>query len=304
MPTRRRLLTSSAGLGLMAVMRPLSGLAQAALLERAVPATGERLPVIGLGTYRTFDVGASPEERAPLIAVTRAFFEHGGVVVDSSPRYGPSESVFGDVLVEVGRPERIFAATKIDADDRETGLAQMHASSDLMGVERVDLSQVHNLRAWRTQLPMLREMKRQGRIRYVGISASRDSLYAEFESIMRSEPLDFIQINYSVGERGAAQRILPLAQELGIAVLINRPFAAGELFSALASQPLPTWAREIGCRSWAQLLLKYVLAHPAVTVVLQATADPEHLLDNLAAARGELPDAALRGRLEALLDAA
>jgi aryl-alcohol dehydrogenase-like predicted oxidoreductase len=285
MPTRRRLLTSSAGLGLMAVLRPLSGLAQAALLERAVPATGERLPVIGLGTYRTFDVGASPEERAPLIAVTRAFFEHGGVVVDSSPRYGPSESVFGDVLVEVGRPERIFAATKIDADDRETGLAQMHASSDLMGVERV-------------------EMKREGRIRYVGISASRDSLYAEFESIMRSEPLDFIQINYSVGERGAAQRILPLAQELGIAVLINRPFAAGELFSALASQPLPTWAREIGCRSWAQLLLKYVLAHPAVTVVLQATADPEHLLDNLGAARGELPDAALRGRLEALLDAA
>jgi aryl-alcohol dehydrogenase-like predicted oxidoreductase len=304
MISRRSILQSATQLGLLSMAGPATAVAQSGLLQRSIPSTGERLPAIGLGTYRTFNVGDSAAERDPLIAVTQLFFDHGGVVVDSSPRYGPSEAVFGDVLAQIKRPARLFAATKVDADGRAEGIRQMEASPALMGVDRIDLMQVHNLRDWRTQLPILHERKAQGEFRYVGISASRQDLYEDFEAIMRGESLDFIQINYSLGERLAAERILPLAQELGLAVLINRPFVAGELFAALAGQALPAWAESIGCQSWAQLLLKFVLAHPAVTVVLQATADPAHLLDNLGAARGDLPDAGMQQALIRLLESA
>lgn len=301
--TRRTLLHSAAAFGIGSAVEPHLLRAQAPLLQRTIPATGEPLPAIGLGTYRTFDIGDDRAARDPLVEVTRRFFAAGGAVVDSSPRYGPSERVFGDVLAQVGIPAHLFAATKVDADGREAAIEQMEASPALMGVARIDLMQVHNLRDWRTHLPLLREWKTAGRFRYVGISASRSDIYAEFEHIMRTEPLDFVQVNFSVGERESAERILPLAADRGLAVMINRPFVAGELFAALSGTPLPAWAGEIGCRSWAQLFLKFVLAQPSVTVVLQATRNPAHLLDNLDAARGELPNADQQQRLIELVDA-
>jgi diketogulonate reductase-like aldo/keto reductase len=301
--TRRTLLRGAGAIGIGAAVGPRRPLAQAPLLQRMIPATGEPLPAIGLGTYRTFDIGDDRAARDPLVEVTRRFFAGGGAVVDSSPRYGPSERVFGDVLAQVGIPAHLFAATKVDADGRAAAIEQMQASPALMGVTRIDLMQVHNLRDWRTHLPLLREWQAAGHFRYIGISASRNDLYEEFERIMRTEPLDFVQINFSVGERESAERILPLAADRGLAVMINRPFVAGELFAALSGTPLPAWAGEIGCRSWAQLFLKFVLAHPSVTVVLQATRNPAHLLDNLDAARGELPNADLQRRLIELVDA-
>lgn len=302
--TRRSLLQSAAALSIGPVIGPDPARSQAPLLTRTIPATGEPLPAIGLGTYRTFNVGQDRSARDPLIEVTRRFFAGGGAVVDSSPRYGPSEQVFGDVLAQVGRPSQLFAATKVDADDRASAIEQMQASTELMGVARIDLMQVHNLRGWQTHLPVLREWKAQGQFRYIGISASRSDLYQEFEHIMRTVPLDFVQINYSAGEWESAERILPLAQDRGLAVMINRPFVAGELFAAMADTPLPDWASDLGCRSWAQLFIKFVLAHPAVTVVLQATRNPQHLVDNLDAARGALPNADQQRRLRELVQAA
>lgn len=284
-----------------AALLPLASQAQAPLLERAIPKTGERLPAIGLGTYRTFNVADDPAALEPLRRVTARFFAEGGTVIDSSPRYGPSEAVFGDVLAGLEPPEDLFAATKVDADDRDTAARQMRASVENMGVSEIDLMQVHNLRDWRELLPLLRDRKERGQFRYVGISASRESLYDEFEQIMRSEALDAIQINYSLGEQRSAERILPLAADLGLAVFINRPFVAGKLFAEFANRPLPEWAGEIDCVSWAQVFLKFVLSEPSVTVVLQATSNPTHLGQNLDAARGKLPDAALRQRMLALV---
>jgi aryl-alcohol dehydrogenase-like predicted oxidoreductase len=284
-----------------ATLRAPCAAAEDDLLARPIPNTGERLPVIGLGTYRTFNVGNDPTALAPLIRVTQLFFEHGGRVVDSSPRYGPSEAVFGDVLARLQPPESLFVATKVDADDRETGIRQMRESATNMGVDKIDLMQIHNLRGWRAQLPTLKEWKSHGEFRYIGISASHEDLYEEYERIMRSEPLDAIQINYSLGEQRSGERILPLAMDLGMAVFINRPFVAGKLFSSVAQRHLPAWAGEIDCTSWAQIFLKFVLSHPAVTVALQATADPDHLIDNLGAARGRMPDEALRRRMTELV---
>jgi aryl-alcohol dehydrogenase-like predicted oxidoreductase len=301
MISRRDILANAGALAALAISGSRAALAQSSLEQRAIPKTGERLPVIGLGTYRTFNVGDAAAEREPLQRVTELFFAQGGTVVDSSPRYGPSEAVFGDVLAQIDAPEALFAATKVDADGREAGIRQMSVSPETMGVERIDLMQVHNLRDWRTHLPTLKEWKARGEFRYIGISASREDLYEEYEHIMRSEPLDVVQINYSLGEQRSAERILPLAADLGMGVFINRPFVAGELFARFGSQTLPDWAAEIDCDSWAQVFLKFVLSHPAVTVVLQATADPAHLLDNLEAARGRLPDSELLKRITGLL---
>ena len=299
--SRRKMLQRMGQCGAAAALLPLAARAQAPLLERAIPKTGERLPAIGLGTYRTFNVGSDPAEREPLRRVTELFFAQGGTVIDSSPRYGPSEAVFGDVLNELTPPEDLFAATKIDADDSQTAIAQMRDSVQKMGVGGIDLMQVHNLRGWREHMPILKEWKARGEFRYIGISASRENLYEAYEHIMRTEPLDAIQINYSLGEQKSAERLLPLAADLGMAVLVNRPFVAGELFSAFAGRPLPAWAADIDCVSWAQVFLKFILSHPAVTVVLQATSDPAHLRENLDAARGRLPDSGLRQRIAALV---
>jgi diketogulonate reductase-like aldo/keto reductase len=302
--TRRDLICRSAQLGLLAGFGGYGafGRAQTGYPMRAIPSSGERLPIVALGTYRTFDVARDPGALEALRAVTARFLELGGRVVDSSPQYGPAEAAFGRVIRQIPDvPSDLFAATKVAIDGREAGLRQMEESPEKMGVDAIDLMQIHNMRDWRTHLPTLRAWKEQGRVRYIGISASREPLYEEFVAIMRNEPLDFIQINYSVAERGSEDVILPLALERGMAVLINRPFVAGSLFPLVADRPLPDWAMELDCRSWAQFFLKFVLAHPAVTAAIQATTDVAHLEDNMAAAYGRMPDEATRVRMAGLL---
>jgi len=301
MISRRQVLAHVSRLSLLAAVGPSLAYPQESLILRAIPKTGERLPVVGLGTYRTFNVGEDPAELEPLRRVTQVFFDLGGRLVDSSPRYGPSEVVFGHVLRRLTNSDAVFAATKVSADGREEGIRQMEASPAKMGVEQIDLMQIHNLRDWKTHMPVLKEWKAQGRFRYIGISASREELYEEFLTVMRSEPLDFIQINYSVAERKSGESILPLAMDRGMAVLINRPFVAGALFPRVANRSLPEWAAEFDCSSWAQFFLKFVLSHSAVTVAIQATTSPQHLLDNMGAARGRIPDEATRQQMIRLM---
>src|SRR3954464_9795260 len=278
-----------------------SALAQAGARRhtRKIPSTQEALPVIGCGTWQTFDVGPSPAERAPLGEVLDALFAGGGSVVDSSPMYGRAEGVVGDLLAAAGSRGRAFLATKVWTRGRTEGIAQMERSMALLKTDRIDLMQIHNLVDWGTQLATLRDWKAQGRIRYLGVTHYTSSAYAELEAVMRAEPLDFVQVNYAIDDREAERRILPLAAERGMAVLINMPFGGGGLLRRLASRPLPPIATEIGCASWAQLLLKFVLGHPAVTCAIPGTAKPAHMADNVRAGRGPLPDAATRAALAA-----
>ena len=267
---------------------------------RPIPVSKEMLPVIGLGTWQTFDVGAGAE-REPLRRVLQRLVERGGRVVDSSPMYGRAESVVGDLAVELGLRDTLFVATKVWTSGRDAGIAQMEDSLRRLRGRRLDLMQVHNLVDWRTHLRTLGEWKRAGRVRYVGVTHYTAGAYGELEQVMKSEPLDFVQLNYSVAEREAERRLLPLAADRGIAVLVNRPFAEGALFRRVRGQTPPAWAAEIGCRSWAQLFLKWIVAHPAVTCVIPATSRPEHLEDNMQAGVGPVPDAAARERIAALV---
>ena len=296
--TRRaalRLLGAGAAAG--AAFRP-SGVS-AAVLERRIPSSGEMIPALGIGTWRVFDVGASAADRAPIKEVLRRFVELGGRVIDSSPMYGAAEGVVGDVGSEVGVLDRLFLATKVWTSGRQAGIAQIEQSFRRMRTRRVDLMQVHNLLDWQVHLRTLREWKAAGRIRYVGVTHYLSSAYDELESVLRGEPLDFVQVNYSLGERDSERRILPLARERGVAVLVNRPFAEGALFSRVRGKPVPPWAAEIDCASWAQIFLKWILGHPAVTCVIPGTGKPEHLLDNMKAGGGRQPDAAMRERIAA-----
>lgn len=301
MVSRRQILANAGRVCLLGAIKPSRVIAQNGLMQRAIPKTGELLPVIGLGTYRTFNVGDDPSELDPLKRVTDLFFQHGGTVVDSSPGYGPSEAAFGHIARQIDLPDNLFVATKVRAEGRDQGISQMDASPKKMGVSQIDLMQVHSLTDWRTQLPILKERKAQGIYRYIGITASREELYEDFITIMRREPLDFIQINYSVAERKAEETILPLAMDRGMAVFINRPFVAGALFPYVTKKALPDWAAEFDCESWGQFFLKFVLSHPAVTVALQATSSPDHLVDNLRAGQGLLPDEELRQRMVNLI---
>jgi diketogulonate reductase-like aldo/keto reductase len=297
-------LTRRAALRLMAAAAaagPASAGAAAPMLQRPIPSSGEAIPAIGLGTWRTFDVGGSPAERAPLEEVLQRFVALGGQVVDSSPMYGAAESVLGDLGAALAVTDRLFLATKVWTSGREAGIAQMEQSFQRLRVRRLDLMQVHNLLDWRTHLRALRAWKQAGRIRYLGVTHYTASAYDELERVLRSEPLDFVQVNYSLGEREAERRILPLARERGIAVLVNRPFSEGGLFRRVRGQALPAWAAEVGCASWAQIFLKWILAHPAVTCVIPATSRPQHVLDNMTAGTGALPDAATRDRMAALV---
>jgi diketogulonate reductase-like aldo/keto reductase len=297
-------LTRRAALRLMAAAAaagPASAGAASPMLQRPIPSSGEAIPAIGLGTWRTFDVGGSPAERAPLEEVLQRFVALGGQVVDSSPMYGAAESVLGDLGAALAVTDRLFLATKVWTSGREAGIAQMEQSFQRLRVRRLDLMQVHNLLDWRTHLRALRAWKQAGRIRYLGVTHYTASAYDELERVLRSEPLDFVQVNYSLGEREAERRILPLARERGIAVVVNRPFSEGGLFRRVRGQALPAWAAEVGCASWAQIFLKWILAHPAVTCVIPATSRPQHVLDNMTAGTGALPDAATRDRMAALV---
>ena len=269
---------------------------------RPIPSSGEALPVIGCGTWRTLDVGASSAEQAPLADVLRVLFAGGGSVVNSSPMYGSSEAVVGDLLAASGAREKAFIATKVWTTGRTDGIAQMQRSIKLLRAERIDLMQVHNLVDVRTHLPTLRAWKTEGRIRYLGVTHYTPSAYDQLEAVMRAERLDFVQLDYALDDRTAERRLLPLAAERGIAILVNRPFGGGGLLTRLGRSPLPDWAGEIGCTNWAQILLKFALSNPAVTCVIPATGNPKHMADNVAAGSGMFPDAALRARMIAALD--
>src|SRR3989442_11573436 len=298
-------LTRRAVLRLMAAAaaRPAPASASPAPLARPIPSSGETIPAVGLGTWRTFDVGASPTERAPLRDVLKDFAELGGRVVDSSPMYGAAESVVGDLAADLAITDKLFLATKVWTSGRDAGVAQMEQSLRRLRTQRLDLMQIHNLLDWRTHLRTLRDWKASGRVRYVGVTHYTSSAYDELERVLRSEPLDFVQVNYSLGEREAERRILPLARDRGVAVLANRPFSEGNLFQRVRGQTLPGWAAALDCESWAQFFLKWILAHPTVTCVIPATSRPQHLIDNMKAGRGTLPGAATRERMAALVAA-
>ena len=300
-PLSRRAVLRLMAAGAAAAGGPGRAAAEPALLARPIPASGETIPAIGLGTWRTFDVGGGPAERDPLREVLRRFAALGGRVVDSSPMYGTAESVVGDLGTELGILDTLFLATKVWTSGHAAGIAQMEQSLRRLRAPRLDLLQIHNLLDWRTHLRTLREWKQAGRIRYLGVTHYTSGAYDELERVLRSEPLDFLQVNYSLGEREADRRILPLARDRNVAVLVNRPFSEGGLFRRVRGTPLPPWAAEIGCASWAQFFLKWILAHPAVTCAIPATSKPEHLVDNMKAGTGPLPDAATRERMAALV---
>ncbi|WP_227753672.1 MULTISPECIES: aldo/keto reductase [Ramlibacter] len=269
------------------------------MLERPIPSTGETLPVIGCGTWLGFDVGARRADWPARAGVLRALFDAGGRVVDSSPMYGTAEQVLGELLHAGGLRERAFVATKVWTTGREAGMAQMERSFALLRTPVIDLMQVHNLVDWRTQLATLRDWKARGRVRYIGVTHYTPSAHAELEKVMRAQPLDFVQLDYSAEDRHARQRLLPLAAERGMAVIVNLPFGGGGLLKSLSRRPLPGWAAEIGCTTWSQVLLKFVLSEPAVTCVIPGTADPQHMADNAQAGRDAPPDAAFwAGKLD------
>jgi diketogulonate reductase-like aldo/keto reductase len=272
------------------------------LQTRIIPSTGQPLPVIGLGTYKAFDVGSGSKQRAPLTAVLQALFSAGGSVIDSSPMYGRAEGVVGDLLTANHAHEKSFVATKVWTEGRSAGISQMRRSLELLQQPTIDLMQVHNLVDWRHHLVTLREWKAEERIKYLGVTHYTSSAYAELEMAMRSETLDFVQLNYSLDDREAEQKLLPLAQDRGIAVLVNLPFGQGRLFKKLGAKPVPRWLQEIGCATWAQVLLKFVLANKSVTCVIPGTANPEHMAENCIAGVGPTLDESLRRQLLAYWD--
>ena len=267
------------------------------MLTKPIPRTGEIIPVIGMGTWATFDVGSSPEVRKPLEEVLAEFSRIGGKVIDSSPMYGNSEEVVGDLSAKLGLRQKLFIATKVWIEGAAAGVRQMEVSMRKLRADPIDLMQVHNLVDVNTQLRTLTDWQRRGRIRYIGITHRTAEAYPAVERVMVAHKLDFLQINYSIQEREAERRLLPVAQERGIAVIANRPFAGGELFSGLAKKPVPTWASEIDCSSWAQLMLKFVVSHPAITCAIPATSKVEHLRDNMQAGFGRMPDQKMRARI-------
>ena len=284
------LMAAATGFGGISAHAVPPGAGSGAMLSRRIPSTGEMLPVIGLGTWQTFDVGNSKEERAPLADVLSAFAALGGRLIDSSPMYGRSEEVAGDIAAGLGLREKLFVATKVWTEGRNAGIRQMEESMRRLRAKPIDLMQVHNLVDVRTHLATLRDWKRQGLVRYIGVTHYTAGSHDDVARILAAETVDFVQINYSVGEREAEQRLLPLAQERGVAVIVNRPFAGGNMFRRLRDQPLPPWAADIDCSTWAQILLKFVIGHPAVTCAIPATSKLAHLRDNMQAGTGRLPD--------------
>ncbi len=307
--TRRELLKLGAGAGaFLAVGRsPARGWAMgpqsADLVTKPIPSTGERVPVVGIGT-RDYNTGASDQEMEQFRQTLRSFVEGGGTVIDTAAGYGrsTSETVLGNLIAELGHGDRVFWATKVDRESRDEGIGRMEGSFEKLRADVVDLMQVHNLRGTAAQLATIRAWKAEGRIRYAGVTTSRESQYEAMLRTIRDEPLDFVQVDYSLANRGAGDRILPMCRDKGIATLINLPFGRARLFQAVAGMELPGWASE-WCDSWGQFFLKYVVSHPGVTVAIPGTTKPHHVIDNLGAARGWMPDAAMRTRMEQFFDA-
>jgi aryl-alcohol dehydrogenase-like predicted oxidoreductase len=303
--SRRTFLKAGVGVGAALFLPPgFSSAQNAPLLQKEIPSSRESIPVIGLGTARRYEEVKTQAEKAPLRATILKFKELGLKVIDSSPSYGTAEAVVGEIVDDLSIRDALFLATKVSLRElgREAGIKQIEQSFKLLRTHKIDLIAVHNLRDTQTQLRTLREMKEAGRIRYVGITTSFDNQYGEFEQTMKRELLDFVQVDYALDNRDAAKRILPLAADRGMAVMINLPFGRGRLFSAVQNKKLPDWASEFDCISWAQFFLKYIVSHPAVTCAVPGMAKAEYVIDNAGAARGRLPDAAMRRRMENFID--
>ncbi|MDX0624839.1 aldo/keto reductase [Sinorhizobium medicae] len=304
MTITRRAVVRGLGIGMSMPFMARPAMSQAAgLMARSIPKTGEALPLVGLGTWITFNVGDDSVLMDECAAVIAAFFEGGGRMIDCSPMYGSSQPTIGHGLARIGYPERLFSAEKVWISDTSGGAAQIEASREHWGVARFDLMQVHNLVSWDEHLPALFSMKASGRLRYVGITTSEGRRHREIEQVMASEPIDFVQITYNILDRAVEERILPLAQEKRVAVIVNRPFRQGDLIRRFEDAPLPDWVAETGARSWAQFLLKFIISHPAVTCAIPATTRVDHVRENLEAARGFLPDEKLRKRMTAYVEA-
>lgn len=300
MPVSRRAIIAGAAL---APLASRIGIAEEALIRRPIPATGEMLPAIGIGTSRRYEVEPVPDKVAPLKEAVQRFVALGGSVIDTAPSYGTAEDVLGQILAETGLREKVFLASKVDTKGRAETLAEFERSLKRMKVETLDLVAVHNLIDATDNLAALRDLKGGKKIRYVGVTVWRDGQLDGLESVMKREKLDFIQVNYAIDNRAAAERILPLAADTGVAVMINVPFGRDRLFKAVQGKELPAVAKDLGCASWPQFFLKYVLGHPAVTCPIPGMAKAAYVEDNVAAARGRLPDAAQRKQMETFIDA-
>lgn len=298
MHDRRRFLGSLGALGVAAGLAPMPLRATGPQpIRRAVPASGEMLPVIGMGTWITFNVGDDPVLRAERVKVLRTFFDRGGALIDSSPMYGSAEEVIGHGLARIDNDDALFSATKVWTPFQALGRKQMAESEKLWGTKRFDLMQVHNLVDWDAHLETLVDWKADGRVRYIGMTTSHGGRHEELSQIMQKQPIDFVQFTYNILDREAESRLLPLAADRGLGVLINRPFQRGALIDRMEQHPLPDWAQEFGAENWAQFLLKFIVAHPAVTCVIPATSRVDHMQENMAAGTGRLPDPAMRQRM-------
>lgn len=305
-PDRREFLKAGLAAGAALLLPPRETLGQSApLLQKKIPSSGEMIPIIGLGTARRYEEVKTEAEKVPLRETILKFKEVGLRVIDSSPSYGTAEAVVGEIVDGLKIRDSLFLATKVSLREigREQGIAQIEQSFKKLRTNKIDLIAVHNLRDTQVQLRTLREMKQAGRIRYVGITTSFDNQYGEFERTMKNETLDFIQVDYALDNRDAGDRIIPLAADRGMAVMINLPFGRGRLFNAVQGKKLPEWASEFDCASWAQFFLKYIVSHPAITCAVPGMAKAEYVTDNVGAARGRLPDAAMRRRMEQFIDA-
>lgn len=298
--SRREALAGIVNAGAALALGPFSSFAKnnaQMILERKIPSSGELLPAVGLGSWQQFDVGPSAGERGPLREVLQKMNELGGKLIDASPMYGRAEQVIGDLTNELKLNDRFFFATKVWTTGKQEGIDQMNASLQKMKRKKIDLMQVHNLQDWEMHLNTLKDWKAAGKVRYIGITHYTDAAHARLEQIVKSEPIDFVQFNYSIRSRNAEKSLLKTARDKGVAVIINEPFEQGALFRAVKGKDLPAWASDYGIKSWAQFFLKYILSNDAVTCVIPGTSDVKHLIDNLGAGEGRLPDDAGRKKM-------
>ncbi len=297
---RREYLFLLAALGITSVT-PGWALQSTPIMKRKIPGSGEELPVIGVGTWITFDVGSLEKDRAPLKEVLTQLVSQQGSVIDSSPMYGRSEKVVGEISTELGINNKLFMATKVWTSGREAGIQQMKSSFELMQREQIDLMQIHNMIDWETHLKTLREWKEEGKIRYIGITHYTDNAHTQLENIIRNNPIDFIQVNYSITDRHAEESLFKVAQEYNVGVIVNQPFGGGDLFDRIGTKKLPEWVKEFDCTGWGSFFLKFILAQPAVTCAIPGTSTLKHMVDNLSAGVGRLPDAQQRKKMIELI---
>jgi len=295
---RRQFLKSAGAVSLLYTLAPgYLAASESTVIKKTIPSTDERLSVIGLGTSRTFNVDSASAAQSPLLDVVQSFFDNGGQLIDSSPMYGSAEAVTGALLSQVNNKQDLFTATKVWTNGKREGINQMERSMQRMGVSSIDLMQIHNLRDWKTHIDTLVEWKARGKIRYIGITTSHGRYHDELEQLLQQLPLDFVQFSYNILDREVERRLLPIASEQGIATLINRPYQRGGLFRKVRGKPLPEWASEFDCASWGQFFLKFIAAHPDVTCVIPATSKLKHMVDNMGAGFGRLPDESMRRRM-------